>query len=106
VRRLGERPVAFGIAGAIGQRRRGDDARPAHGRDRRGEGQGGIDPVAIHADVDVAPVIALDRKPVDELGRRRRVEREQSIAAPGGDLHVRAAASARAQAASMRNRVR
>jgi hypothetical protein len=47
----------------------------------------------VHADVDVAAVAALDREPVDELGRRLAAQRPQH-GAPAADLDLAAPAQA------------
>src|SRR3546814_19842674 len=55
--------------------------------DGGGEGQRRIDPVAVHADVGVAPVAALDREPVGETVGRNGVDPFQH-STPSRDLDL------------------
>ena len=58
-------PIRLRIAGAVGERRGGHQESLRRLRDRLDEGTRGIDPVPVHADVDLVAVDAVDREPVD-----------------------------------------
>ena len=62
-------------------------------RHRIDEGLGRIEIVAVEADIELAPLDALDREPVDEF-RRHRLRQGLQHGAPGGDLHLGAARDA------------
>ena len=51
------------------------------------ERNAGIDPVAVHSDIELQPVDPVERKPFDGLGPGRLAEVAQQPA-PGGDLQL------------------
>ena len=64
--RLGGSPIVFRIAAAVPQRRRSDERAVGAPHDERSEGDRRVHVVAVHADIDVAPVDAGDREPIDK----------------------------------------
>lgn len=68
--RLGGVPVFFLVAGAIAQGGRGDDRAVGWGDDGFVKRRRRVDPMAVHAHIDVASLAALDAQPVDKLLRR------------------------------------
>jgi hypothetical protein len=79
-RRFAARPVRQG--------RGGDDDAVSRLRHRIDEGFGGVEIMAVEADIEVAPLHPLDREPVDELGRHWLGQRLQH-GPPGRDLALR-----------------
>ncbi len=66
--RLGPRPAGILADRSAGQRRGGDEHAMRRRQHGRGQRSAGIKPVAMQADVELAPLDAIDRQPVDEIG--------------------------------------
>ena len=64
-RRARQASVRVGLA--VGQGRRGDDEAVRRLRHQLGKRDAGIDPVAVDRDVDLEPVDAVERQPLDRL---------------------------------------
>ena len=65
-RRLRRGPVLLLLAGAIAQRRRGDERAVGAAHDELCERDRGVHIVTVHADIDISPFDAGDREPIDE----------------------------------------
>ena len=82
---FGGHPVRFGVGGGIPERRRRHQDPVGRFNDLLGERPGGVEPMAVEADVEIMAPDPFHREPIDEFGRRFAGKGIQHLP-PGGDL--------------------